>query len=112
MAQTDLRFTFNLVSDSGDDEGWVQRMRIGGAYALAVNDRVAWVGDRSQLKHAVFSATVIASRAEQDAIGLNPPAAKPIPIINEGEGVISYGEGAPPPVQTGFYEAPPVIERE
>jgi len=91
------------------EEGWVQRMRVGGAYALAVNERVAWVGDRTHIQHAVFSATVIASRAEQDAIALNPPKSKVIPITKEREQVIQVGEGNPPPVQSSFESMPASI---
>ena len=62
-------------------EGWVQRIKIGGAHALAINHRVAWVGQRGDIQHAVFGATVIASRSEQDAISLAPPPIRPIPVM-------------------------------
>ena len=35
-------------------EGWVQRIKIGGAHALAINHRVAWVGQRGDIQHAVL----------------------------------------------------------
>ena len=63
------------------NEGWAQRIRIGGANALAINARVAWVGPRGDLPQAVFSATVIASRAEQDAIALDPPPVRAVPFV-------------------------------
>lgn len=72
--------------------GWVQRMRIGGAYALAVNKTVAWVGPRGEMDRAVFSATVVASRSEQDEAGLNPPALKQLPMTQLDESVLPAGE--------------------
>lgn len=75
---------------------WVQRIKIGGAYALAVNKAVAWVGPRGQLGHAVFSATVVASRAEQDAAGLNPGELRQLPMALPGEEVLPIGEAEPP----------------
>lgn len=84
------------------DEGWVQRIRIGGAYALAINSRVAWIGSRGQLQHAVFDATVIASRAEQDAIALDPPPMRSLPMLRPGEMAIVTGPGEDPPSQPGL----------
>lgn len=80
-------------------EGWVQRIRIGGAHALAVNSRVAWVGPRGQLSHAVFEATVIASRSEQDELGLNPPPLRQVPMLRSGEVALPTGPGSDPPSQ-------------
>lgn len=97
-----------LISD-----GWVQRMRIGSAHALAINDRVAWVGPRGDMQHAVFSATVIASRSEQDAIALSPPPAKQVPIIERGEQPLPVGPGLEPPAQPDLECMPSVvIERD
>lgn len=81
------------------NEGWVQRMRIGSAHALAINSRIAWAGPRGQLSHAVFDATVIASRSEQDAIALDPPPMRPVPVIHQGETAIPIGDGSDPPSQ-------------
>lgn len=75
---------------------WVQRIKIGGAYALAVNKAVAWVGPRGQLDHAVFSATVVASRAEQDAAGLNPGELRQLPMALSGEEVLPIGRQSRP----------------
>lgn len=82
------------------EEGWVQRIRIGGAHALAINHRVAWIGSRGDIQHAVFGATVIASRSEQDAIALNPPPMKNLPILQAGEEALPVGDGIDPPSQT------------
>jgi hypothetical protein len=84
------------------EEGWVQRLRIGGANALAINNRVAWVGKRGQLRHAVFEATVIASRTEQDAMALNPPPARHVPTVRDGEIPLAVGPGTDPPQQIGL----------
>lgn len=94
-------------------EGWVQRMRIGSAHALAINDRVAWVGPRGDMQHAVFSATVIASRSEQDAMALSPPPAQQVPIIERGEMPLPVGPGQEPPSQPELGGLPlPVFERD
>ena len=95
------------------EDGWVQRMRIGSAHALAINDRVAWVGARGEMQHAVFSATVIASRSEQDAIALAPPPKRQVPIIERGETVLPVGAGETPPSQPELSGLPlPAIERD
>jgi len=78
------------------DGNWVQRVRIGSAHAIAVNDTVAWVGQRTDRRFASFSATVIASRAEQDAADLAPRELRQLPVMNQGEDLLSYGETAPP----------------
>lgn len=94
-------------------EGWVQRMRIGSAHALAINDRVAWVGSRGEMQHAVFSATVIASRREQDALALDPPPARNVPIIERDEVPLPVGGGMPPPSQPELDGLPsPAITRD
>jgi hypothetical protein len=90
-------------------EGWVQRIRIGSAHALAINERVAWVGPRGDLPHAVFSATVIASRAEQDAMALSPPPMRRVPIVGPGEHALPVGDGLPPPSQPDLSGVEPVV---
>ena len=90
-------------------EGWAQRIKVGGASALAINSRVAWVGPRGDLPQAVFSATVIASRAEQDAIALNPPPMRPIPVMRIGDEVLMVGRGQVPPSQPDLDGLPPVV---
>jgi hypothetical protein len=89
-------------------EGWAQRIKIGGTPALAINSRVAWVGARGALPHAVFSATVIASRSEQDAIALNPPPIRYIPVMRRGELPLMEGAGLIPPSQPDLDGMPPV----
>lgn len=90
-------------------EGWVQRMRIGGAYALAINSRVAWVDKRGALPHAVFSATVIASRAEQDEMALCPPPQRSIPVVMDGDVPLPAGDGQDPPSQPDLPGIDPVV---
>ena len=89
------------------DEGWVQRIKVGGASALAINRRVAWAGPRGDIQHAVFDATVIASRSEQDAISLDPPPMRQVPIIEQGEDAIPSGDGSDPPSQRLLDGIPP-----
>ena len=90
-------------------EGWVQRIKIGGAHALAINSRVAWVGPRGDIQHAVFEATVIAGRSEQDAVALNPPPARHLPIVQAGEQALPYGDGLPPPAQSLLAGVEPAV---
>lgn len=90
------------------DGHWVQRIRIGGAYALAVNSRVAWVGPRGQLEHAVFGATVIASRSEQDALALEDVPLKQIPMAHASETVLPSGPDPDPPAQPSLDGLEPV----
>lgn len=89
------------------NEGWVQRIRIGGAHALAINSRVAWIGPRGQLQHAVFEATVIASRTEQDAIALEPPPLRQVPVVMPGEIPLGVGPGLDPPSQPELADMEP-----
>lgn len=91
------------------DEGWIQRMRIGGAFALAVNYRVAWVGNRGDIQHAVFGATVIASRSEQDSIALSPPPIRHVPMMRPDEMPLMDGPGLEPPSQPDLAGVPPVV---
>ena len=89
--------------------GWVQRIKIGGAYALAINKTVAWVGPRGQMDHAVFNATVVASRSEQDAYALEPGELKQIPIAHPEEAVLPVGVEPDPPSQPGLDGVPPAV---
>jgi DNA-binding transcriptional MocR family regulator len=93
-------------------QGWVQRIKIGGAYALVINHRIAWVGDRGEISRAVFDATVIASRAEQDAVALEPPPMRQFPILQADEDVIPTGEGLPPPSQPNIPGLEPAISTD
>lgn len=92
--------------------GWVQPMRISGAYALAINCRIAWRGDRDGIQHAVFSATVVASRSEQDAAALNPPPMREVPISVGAEQVIGNGGYVEPPSQRIIPGVEPSIQTE
>lgn len=91
------------------DEGWVQKMRIGGAFALAINSRVAWVGPRGHLSHAAFTATVIASRSEQDAFALEPPPVRWVPTVQPGDEPLGVGPGQDPPSQPELAGIPPAV---
>ena len=75
---------------------WIQRMRVGGAYALAVNRSVAWTGPRGKMDHAVFNAVVVASREEQSEDALASPDLRRVPTIAPGVLLIRVGEVTPP----------------
>lgn len=72
--------TFHRAVKPLVEQQWVQRVRVGNAFAFAVNTQIAWIGNREKLPHARFTATVIASRSEQDRWGLEPIEHPPIPI--------------------------------
>ena len=88
---------------------WVHRLRIGGAYALAINSAIAWVGPREKLHHAVFRATVIAAASEQDDHGIDPGELRQLPMSRPGEYVLPTGEATPPAQEAipGTEFAPP-----
>jgi hypothetical protein len=78
------------------DGHWVHRIRIGGAYALAVNSSIAWVGSRDKMHHAIFKATVVAAASEQDDHGINPGKLKQLPTSQPSEMALPVGEAEPP----------------
>lgn len=90
---------------------WVQRMRIGGAYALAINSSVAWTGPRGQLNRAVFRAVVVASREEQDqqTLDMRQEDLRRVPSTLPGDYVLPTGEATPPAQEVipGTEFAPP-----
>lgn len=90
-------------------EGWVQRIKVGGAQALAINSRVAWIGPRGDLPFAVFTATVIASRSEQDQASLAPPPIRQVPMVLPGEIPLTVGEGLEPPSQPELPDMSPIV---
>lgn len=89
------------------EEGWVQRIKVGGAHALAINSRVAWIGPRGDLPHAVFTATVVASRSEQDEMALAPPPIRHVPVVMPGEIPLGVGPELDPPSQPELAEIEP-----
>lgn len=90
---------------------WVRRVRIGGAYALAINRDVAWVGPRGDLTHAVFQATVIAARSEQDALAFSSKPLRKIAMAHPAEMVLPIGEEPTPPSQPGLDGVEPLVGR-
>jgi hypothetical protein len=78
---------------------WVHRIKVGSAWAFAINSSVAWVGDRQGSERAVFRATVVTSKREQDAAGLSTMPVKRIPIMKPNELPIPSGREPDPPVQ-------------
>lgn len=91
-------------------EGWCQRIKVGGAHALAINAQVAWTDIRGKLDFAVFSATVIASRKEQDAMALSPPPMRELPMVGRDEYALVMGPGMDPPSERELEGMPPVID--
>lgn len=82
---------------------WIQVVQVGGkggVNAYAINSRVAWGDERKHLAFAAFTATVLASRSEQepqDLIEASP--LRRIPTLYRGERQLPVGAGTTPPVQ-------------
>jgi hypothetical protein len=91
---------------------WVQRIRIGTTFAFAINKNVAWVGPIEQQRHAIFNATVVASRSEQSKEDLEEKRLRKIPVVRDNEHVLAIGEEPEPPVQTMLPEVEPPVARQ
>lgn len=80
---------------------WIQVIRLGKGKeaAYVVNDRVAWGQSRDQLRLSVFSATIVADAADQDAATLDHADLRRIPTLYPGERQLPSGPGEPPPSQ-------------
>lgn len=79
------------------EENWIQVIRIGSGKeaAYVVNDRVAWGQPRDQLNLSIFSATVVADRADQDPEYTNTSDLKRIPVIYRNSPPPSMAEDDP-----------------
>ena len=47
------------------EDNWIDSVKIGSANAYAVNERIFWQAGNNQRHHAIFSATVVATKTEQ-----------------------------------------------
>lgn len=86
-------------------EKWIQVVKLNGPGTVAayvVNDRVAWGQPRDQLRLSVFSATVVADFADQDAAALEHSDLRRIPTLYPGERQLPMGPGEDPPTQPTF----------
>lgn len=91
---------------------WIQVVQVGGkggVNAYAINSRVAWGDERKHLPFAAFTATVLASRKEQEPQDLieNAPLRR-LPTLYRGERQLPAGDGGAPPVQQDL----PGVENE
>lgn len=97
---------------------WIEVRQIGASgsvNAYIVNDRVAWVGARDGIRYSLFSATVLASEAEQpdrDQLGSQPPL-EAIPAMHPGDQLLPSGVGLSPPSQPALpsLEPDPPVRR-
>jgi hypothetical protein len=88
-------------------ERWLEIRQIGDratVNAYVLNDRIVWHGPRDGLRYSLFSATVIASSAEQpdqDELARNEDLRplRRLPTIYPGERQLPSGDGLPPPSQ-------------
>lgn len=82
------------------EENWIQIIKIGTTHAYAVNEKVAWRGAANGREYAVFSATVIGAKSEQDA-GMTEDTTKlkRIPILEAGDSPIVGSDNLSPPDQ-------------
>ena len=89
-----------VVNDLVEDR-WIAVIRIGSGKeaAYVVNDRVAWGQSRDQLRLSVFSATVIADHADQEATLLGQGELRRLPTLYAGEMQLPSGAGLEPPSQ-------------
>ena len=73
------------------EDRWVDTVKVGSATAYCVNEKVVWQAARDQRKHAIFSATIIASESEQpsDYHLKAKEELKHIPFVKRGEILIS-----------------------
>lgn len=88
-----------------EDEKWIQVVKMNGPGTVAayvVNDRVAWGQKRDELYLSVFSATVVADRADQDTTALESSELMRIPALYTGERQLPTGPGEDPPSQPSF----------
>jgi hypothetical protein len=84
-------------------ERWIQVLKLNGpgsVSAYVVNDRVAWGQPRGELVLSVFSAAVVADKADQDPATMDSTGLRRIPILYPGEQQLPAGLGEPPPSQT------------
>ena len=96
--KTIQRATAVLVADR-----WIRVVQLNGSGtvpAYVVNDQVAWGQARDQLYLSVFSATVIADAADQNAETLSGTRLRKIPMLYAGERQLPMGPGEVPPAQT------------
>lgn len=83
-------------------ERWIQVVKLNGpgtVSAYVVNDRVAWGQPRGELVLSVFSATVIADKADQDPATLDHADLRRIPTLYPGEQQLPSGPHDDPPSQ-------------
>lgn len=86
------------------EDKWVSLAQVGSSgtvNAYVINDRVAWDRGRDGLRYSLFSATVVASEAEQpDPAMLDDQSPlRRIPSIYQGEEQLPGGDGLPPESQ-------------
>jgi hypothetical protein len=99
MADCSVATVKRAVADLKEGN-WLEVVQVGGkggVNAYVVNSRVAWANNRKQLPGAIFTATVLASQAEQESIDTTP--LRRIPILYQGERQLPSGAGAAPPAQ-------------
>ena len=90
------------------NEGWVQRIRIGSAPALAINSRVAWVGPAATCR-TLFSVQPSLRHVPSKTQSPWPPQMRRIPTIRRGEEPLLDGPGQEPPSQPELAGIPPVV---
>jgi len=83
--------------------GWIQVVQVGGkgaANAFIVNSRVGWADSRDKLHLAAFTARVLADIEDQDAVTIEGPPLRRLPVLRHaGELQLPSGPGAEPPSQ-------------
>lgn len=83
-------------------ERWISVVKLNGPGTVAayvVNDRVAWGESRDNLQKSVFSATIVADRADQEEALLGHGELRRIPTLYPGDMQLPTGPGEDPPSQ-------------
>lgn len=96
------RNTVRRAIDVLEAERWIEVVQLGGkggALAYVVNSRVAWGRSRADMRYAKFSASVLASGAEQLSALDDRPPLRQVPVLMAGEQQLPSGPGAAPPSQ-------------
>jgi DNA-binding transcriptional MocR family regulator len=96
-----LRTVQYAVADL-ESEKWIQVVRMNGPGTVAayvINDRVAFYGNRENLRFSLFSATVVADIEDQQPAALEHTDLRRIPVLFPGERQLPSGPGAEPPSQ-------------
>jgi len=94
MHQTTIKKALRFLRENR----WIQVVQLGQrgtVNAYVINEQVAWADYRDNKKLAIFSARIVASAADQDAVTLKPQKLRKVPIIYPPEEALPVGDLKP-----------------